>query len=422
MPRRAILTVVVVVAAVVALGGGQAVASSELQVDDDGAQCPDAFTTIQAAVNAAAGIPGTQTIRICQGTYPENVSIGAGNPLEIFGDGTDDTFVTGVAGTAGPIFDVASAGRVTIETLTVDGGSALAGGVVFGIRFHETDGVIEDTAILNIRDASGSSQGIGIRIQSSGAAAKVAVEGSLVQNFTRVGISANGLGVDVQVEDNVVVGPVPPKVWAPNGVQVSRGAVGQVEDNEVHDATSPAPPSGAGSGILLFCAGPTTVEGNRIFGSDLGIALGDNQNARVEGNEVHDSVFDAISLQFIGTLFGPLGCPTFPSPTSGNVVEDNELVNSAENGISLASFDPTDPTPPSDNRFEGNEIAGSGVDGIHVFDGTDNVFEENEIAGSGATDCVDDTSGSGTAGTANTWEDNEGQTSDPPGLCDGEDD
>lgn len=417
MRRTAAFTVLILAVTVVAGGAGSAVASSHLEVDDDGAQCPGAFPTIQAAVDAAAGIPGTQTILVCEGAYPENVSIGAGNPLEITGEGTDKTFVTGVAGTAGPIIDVANAGQVTIEDLTVDGGSALAGGVVWGIRFDQTDGAIRDTRVLNIRDASGASQGIAIRVQSAGATTQVEVDDNLVQNFTRAGINANGIGVDAEIHGNTVMGPLPPKVWAPNGIQVARGAVAHVEGNQVHDATSPVPAAGAGSGILLFCAGPSTVTGNEVFASDLGIALADNQDAVVTGNEVRDSVFDAYTLQYIGTLFGPLGCPTFPSPTMGNALEDNEAVDSGENGISLASFDPTDPIPPSDNTFEENEVRGSRVDGIHVFDGTDNLFQDNEVKDSGDTDCVDDTVGAGTAGTANTWEDNEGQTSSPAGLC-----
>ena len=43
-----------------------------LVVDDDRVQCPTAgFTKIQDAVNAA---PAGATIRVCAGTYPEQVS------------------------------------------------------------------------------------------------------------------------------------------------------------------------------------------------------------------------------------------------------------------------------------------------------------------------------------------------------------
>ncbi len=417
MKRIAIVAALASAAAMIVFAP-PAIAGGALLVDDDLAQCPAAqFTSIQTAVTAAAATPGTQKIRVCAGTYPENVSIGPGNSLEIVGDGTAKTFITGVAGTAGPIIGADKAGRVTVEDLTIDAKGALQGAVVFCVQYRETDGVIKNVAVLNARNPDGSSQGIGIRVESTGAPTDVRIEDNLVQNFTRAGISANGLGVTVHVEGNTVVGPVPPKVWAPNGIQISRGAQGVVEGNEVRDATSPNPPGGAGSGILLFCAGPSTVQGNEVLGSDLGIALGDNADGRVIGNEVRDSVFDAYSLQFIGTLFGPLGCPAFPSPTTNNLLEGNKAFGSGENGVSIASFDPTNPAPPSGNRIVETEIRNSGIDGIRVFDGTGNLFAGNSISGSGEHDAHDDTVGTGTAGTANTWEANDCVTSQPPGLC-----
>ena len=398
------------------LYAGQAQAGDELLVDDDGEQCSDApYSDIQAAVDAAAILPGSQKIHVCEGTYPENVTIG--DSIEIFGDGADKTFVTGMDGTAGPIFDVTDAGVVNIEKLTVDGGSAMEDlvgtGVVWGVRYTDTDGLFKDNAILNIRNDSGSRQGVAIRIETVSGTAYVDVEDNLVQNFTRVGINGNGIGVFLYVKDNDVIGPVNPKVWAPNGIQVARGAVGQVEGNHVQGPTSPNPPAGAGSGILLFCAGASMVEGNKVFDSDLGIALGDTADALVIGNEVYDSLFDAYSLQFIGDFFGLLGCPNDPnpSPTNNNLLEGNKAFGSADTGVSLVNFRPSfDPLTPVGNVIENTDIKDSGIDGIHVFDGERNVFENNQIENSGTTDCVDDTA-------ANTWTENDGDTSSPAGLC-----
>jgi parallel beta-helix repeat protein len=377
-------------------------------VDDLKDDCPEAqFNTIQQAVTAAAIMPGMETIRVCPGTYPENVLIGTGNSLELRGSGIANTFVTGVSGTPGPIIDVDNAGVVSISRLTVDGRSLLAGGVVWGIRYDETDGKIQKVAVRNIRDSSGASQGLCIRIQSSGLEMELTVRDTITDNCTRANIIANGLGVEAVIEHNSVTGPVAPKVWAPNGIQVSRGAEARVANNDVSGMTSPSPPAGAGSGIILFCAGPTTVRSNGVSESDLGIALGDNAGATVSRNRVEDSVFDAYSLQFIGTLFGDLGCPVFPSPTTNHVLSDNRARDSGEYGISLASFDPADPVPPSDNTISKNDIRGSGIDGIHVFDGRDNQFLGNRIRDSATVDptgvdAEDDTTGTRTAGTANT--------------------
>ena len=63
---------------VFALGASPAMANGgkEFEVDDDRAQCKKAgFTSIQAAVDAAAARPGKETIVVCPGLYQEQVRI-----------------------------------------------------------------------------------------------------------------------------------------------------------------------------------------------------------------------------------------------------------------------------------------------------------------------------------------------------------
>lgn len=396
---------------------------SKAVVDDDLLDCPDAaFTTIQGAVDS-----GAKDIDVCAGTYPENVVIGAAaHDLKLKGAGVGATLVTGVAGTAGPIIDVSGGRKTTIEDMTVDGSAAMAGGVVYGIRYTESDGKIKDVEVLNIRNGSGSSQGIGIRVDSTGAQTKVKVEESVVDNYTRVGINGNGPGVEIEVKDSDISGPLPPTVWAPNGIQVSRGAEGKITKNTVDNNPSPNVPGGAGSGIILFCSGDTEVKDNTVTRADIGISVVDTAMARVERNDVLDSDFDGISLQFLGLFFGDIGCtaPGAPLPVENNRIYRNTIDNSGDTGISLANFDEaTLATTPNNNDIEKNDVSNSANDGIHVFvfgseNPSDNLFDKNEIETSGGTDAVDDTTGAGTAGTANTWDKNECATSSPAGLCD----
>ncbi len=422
-------TIVAIVAALtlagsVGLGAGRVSAQGGLKVDDDKVQCPDApYTTIQAAVTAAAGLPGKQAIRVCPGTYVENVLIGANNSLEIFGDGMDKVTVRPVPGTPGPAFDALDSGSVTIEKLTVDGQSALTGNSL-GIRYQQTSGRIKDTAVLNIRDAAGAGQSVGIRINSTGPNVNVRVEDNLVRNWTRVGVLGNGPGVNIHVEDNSIRGPVAPKVHAPNGVQISRGAEALVKGNEVRDASIGIVPPNAGSGILLFCPGPTVVEGNKIFSSDTGVNLEDASNARVIGNETTGSAFDAYPLlSGVAVFFGlnvpfPVGCPGGPQATANNLLEGNKASTSGRDGVHLEAF--AAQPGPSNNRVFNTEVRTSVRDGIRIDQGAGNRVVNNSMQGSGEHDAHDETVGTGTGGTANTWTNNECKSpnkQNKPGLC-----
>ena len=216
-------------AAALPTGPMKPVAVAPLVVDDDLVECPAAaYTTIQAAVDDAALMPGKDKIEVCAGTYAENVVVGPGNDLDIKGDGVGLTVVTGGAPTSAPIFLITGGSKVKIEKLTVDGLSARTG-VAYGIRYEDSDGEVKKAEVLNIRNASGSTQGIGIAFLAMAGTSKGKVEKTLVDNYTRVGIFANGTGADVEVKDNTISGPVLPRVHAPNGIQISRGGVsGQV--------------------------------------------------------------------------------------------------------------------------------------------------------------------------------------------------
>ncbi len=426
---------------------------NECQVDHSSTWvdvCPGTLcSSIQDAVDT-----GKAYIRVCAGTYPEDVIIGPGVKV-LKGDGPGRTVVTGIAGTAGPIIEVLAGSNVRIQGLTVDGRSAMSAGnsddpddsddpngPVYGIRYSDASGAIKHVEVLNIRNQSGSDQGIGIRVQTSDSSqrAKVVVASSKVKNYTRVGINGNGEGVHLTALFNKVAGPSGYKLWAPNGIQIARGAKGNVVANYVDNNPSPNVPGGAGSGILLFCAGETTVAGNTVTRADLGIALADQANAHVAGNLVKDAYFDGISLQFLGLYFGDIGCTSLdaPKPVENNRVVANHVRDSGDTGVSLVNFDyDRAPYTPNDNLLMFNKIRGSGDgasdaenDGIHVFtftepgdsspsyEPTGNTFELNTIKDSTDKDAVDETRNSGSAGTANIWNRNRCTSADPTGLCD----
>jgi hypothetical protein len=89
---------------------------------------------------------------------------------------------------------------------------------------------------------------------------------------------------------------------------------------------------------------------------------------------------------------------------------------------------PTEEDPPDpglvDSLFFANSSVSNAQDGIRFEAGgaTGNLVIRNHLRRNGEHDCHDDTVGAGTAGTANTWRDNDALTENRPGLCPPRDD
>ncbi|MDH3600460.1 MAG: right-handed parallel beta-helix repeat-containing protein [Candidatus Tectomicrobia bacterium] len=405
--------------------------------------------TIQEAVDAAIAHAVTnpeaaaQRVLILPGAYTGNISIDASSDfkLVIKGLGSDpaDVVIEGLVEGADPIIEVSRAGEIVIENLTVNGMSGLEPteprGAVVGIRFEDASGRIENVAVINIRNGDGSAQGLAIQVQGIDAGAfdpgmppatkRIEITGNTIMNFTRVGILVDGYGVDVSIRDNNLVGLAMSEFWAPNGIQVSHGATGEIINNSVDDAISPTAPEGAGSGIIFYCTQEGHAENNAITGTDLGISLVDVQETIVRNNTI---LFTdtGVPVQVLGRFFGDSKCGAILEPSRNNVVNNNNISQAFSAGIQLESFDLAVGIP-IENRFEGNVILGQGPDalGIVVLQANNNVFVNNLIDAPALTGgvstintaVVDQTVGNGTASTANTYINNQCIDSEPAGLC-----
>ena len=117
---------------------------------------------------------------------------------------------------------------------------------------------------------------------------------------------------------------------------------------------------------------------------------------------------------------------------STSTVNNNAVVGSTFDGITL---DTSTGTSVQNNRSQSND-QGVGVyttmnatlsnnqaknnrsNGFYAyFDTSGNTFQNDQARGSGMFDCRDDSSGGGTAGTANFWLNDQGTTSSPAGIC-----
>lgn len=375
--------------------GALALAGGKFVVDDDGADCPKAdFTSIQAAVDAAAANPGKDKIEICAGTYPEDVSVGAGNPLELRGDGIGATVITGAPGSGAPIIHIVNAGDVKIDRLTVDGQFNRNGGTVYGIRSEDTDTNVKEIRVANIMNAARSNQGIALGLLGFGGASdKGKVEKSTFEEFSRVGILAHG-DLEADIKHNDVLGPGETTNWAPNGIQVSGGATAKVEHNVVRDADHVCQ---CASGIILFqAADGVDVKHNDVSTSDIGIIPLETDAARISHNDVQVSDSDGVRA----------------AESHGSEISHNKVWMAGDDGIQVGNGSTGITT-------KQNRVADSTDDGYVATGSTSgNLFEHNRATGSGDLSCNDTSVGGGTAGTANTWKKNEGESpSDPPEIC-----
>lgn len=377
--RFAILIVALLGACLIGVGQAAATGGSTLIVDDDGfasppANCNSAVPTnmsIEAAVEAA---PPNSTINVCPGTYVEQVS------FETDDDGTTirslvrraaiikapATIVTNLADEMS-IVHVNSAYYIRILAFTIAGpGPGPCNSIHYGV-WVENGGsaTIDDNHVTDVRDQpfSGCQNGTGIQVGRKyldGPTQGIAtITRNLIDNYQKNGMTIDNGGSRATIEDNVVVGAGATPVIAQNGIQISRGAWGNVRENRVSDNGPYAVPVVASSsGILLYGnaavgdnspAPGTTVADNIVFRNDDNIPAYGTQYARILNNRVTDSTFyDGIYMY---------------SDTANNRIEDNFLRRNTEH------------------------------------------------------DCHDDSNGTGTAGTANLWIDNDGLVENRPGLC-----
>jgi parallel beta-helix repeat protein len=96
-------------------------------------------------------------------------------------------------------------------------------------------------------------------------------------------------------------------------------------------------------------------------------------------------------------------------------VKSNKVVSFTMDGIRLSQG-------ANSNTIETNRIHDNGRNGMMATttEGPqpfNNTIQRNHMRQNAMDDCYDDTTGTGTAGTANTWFNDNGATENRPGLC-----
>ena len=332
------------------------------------------YTAINAAVTAAAA--AGDTIRVCPGTYPEQVTITKSLMLIGIASGASDAAVvvppaTGLVPNGSDIFGfpvaaqifVSNATAVTVSSLTIDGtGNNIAGcgaPTLEGIYFQNSSGTITKNAVRNqfqtdYADYGGCQNGLAINVESTTASNTVSVSNNSVRAYQKNGITATGAatgpgspGPAVKIATNYIVGLAATAMnWqgvylakgtaAENGIQIGFGASGTVSGNIVNDniwGQDTSSDSGdAASGILIYSSDGITVTGNSVGSAQFGIVAvtdpptstfcngvpcGPADNTTITSNKVSGTqIFDAIDV-----------C------SNSNTVRLNTIYGSAESGV-----------------------------------------------------------------------------------------
>ena len=331
----------------------------DLVVDDDKLQCPAAtFTSIQDAINAAN--PGS-LIRICPGTYREQLSIN--KSLSIEGDNgaivMPASMVANTTGSSGaPIAAailVKDAANVEIEGLIVDtanNGITECSPDLIGILYQNSSGSVEHNAVRNTKlsvSLNGCQSGDAIVVQSlGGASSKVSIEDNSVHDYQKNGITGNESGTEVTITKNVVTGLGPTTGAAQNGIQIGFGAKGGVLRNTVTDnvwapCVSLTNCAFNATGILVFQSDDVRVEHNIVATNQVGIFT-NGQNTKIESNNISNSLV-LVGIDLAG---------------DDNLARGNDVTNSGQAAILIEG---------NNNKVQSNEITEAPI-GILKLSGT----------------------------------------------------
>ena len=305
--------------------------------------------------------PGAQ-IRVCPGTYPEQVRIPKNN-LTLYSVKPWQAVIQAPAVMTYPnsIVTVSGATGVTIRQFTITGpftfgGCAEAVDRHTGVRIIDGSATIYGNHITKIRDVNpllfGCQDGIGVLVgrQFESQVGKATLLFNLIDQYQKGGVVVDNTGSFAWITHNAVIGEGTSDLIAQNGVQVGRGAGADIDHNVIANNQYANPLiDDAASGVLLFDTTNTSAGYNDVGKNGYGVVLDSGTlGAKLDHNNVHDNIDDGIAA------------------------------------------------------FEGS---------------ANNVISYNNAHDNTPYDCYDETTGPGTAGTANTWFKDIGQTQNRPGLC-----
>ncbi len=245
------------------------------------------YTSIQSAIDDASS---DDTINVAAGTYPEQVTINKALTLNGVGDTTiiqspdilTSTFSDSASHAIKPVVTVIGA-NATLSQFKIDGLSkGNANNRFVGIGLYNASGNLNNITVMGIRDnpLSGVQHGVGIYAYNADSSPRsLTVSNNTVIDYQKNGMNFTGAGLSVDVDANTVTGAGAQTQIAQNGIQLSNGATGTIQNNTVSGNLCDHASCGSNwytqtqsAGIMLVSAsGPVMISGNQVSTSDMGI-------------------------------------------------------------------------------------------------------------------------------------------------------
>jgi parallel beta-helix repeat protein len=418
------------------------------------------------------------TIKVQAGTYAEQVKIT--QPVTIEGAGATQTVIeptvvpnkdtdTDSAEPQFYIVDVSHTTGVNLKDLGIDGSAATAsldtdsygcGQDYVGAYYHDASGSMTDDAVTGIElpaDLFGCQGGLGVYAATDHGSlipSVLSMKSDDVNTYDKNGITCDDPGTVCDISKTTVTGIGSTPLVAQNGIQIW-AASASVTANVVTDNTYDGPTWSA-SGILIGNPYALTVKSNQVSHNDTNISMIQDQSPgwdfcgdlsvscpnpaaagttfSIADNQVSDATNTYPNI--VGSEFGD-GID-IDSVTQATTVANNVVDNNPGNGISLLGSTAVTATRNTlRNDYNGfflnvgtvgvtanadtvqhNSISASLNDGFLVTSSAGgNTFTHNSSQLNANVDVQDSSVGAGTAGTADTWADNNCTTSDPSGVC-----
>jgi hypothetical protein len=452
------------------------VATSGTNVNND---CQSAINPCQTISFALTQAVSGATIKVEAGVYNEQVQITKG--VTIVGAGANQTVIepstlsaTDTDSDGGqPILyavDVVDTTGVNLKDLGINGSAAstyLDGDSrgcaqdPVGVYYHDASGSMTNDTVTDIEmpvDLFGCQGGLGVYVTTdigSAVGSALTMNSDNVNNYDKNGITCDDPTTVCTIKNTTVTGIGSTPAIAQNGIQIwaaaatlrSDDVTGNTYDGQYWDA----------SGELIINPTTLVVKNNQISHNDSNLYIIQDTTPgwvvcgsptdvscsngatvgtvfMVTGNHVSDATNE--DAQAVGSGFGDgidLDSVTEATTVAHNVVDDNPSNGIAFYGASNVAAS-RNTARNDDNGFyfglgsvgvtanantvHNNSVSSSVNDGFFA-DTTSggNSIAHNSSQLNGSLDAQDLSTGSGTAGTNNTWLADNCTTSDPSGLC-----